>query len=231
MYIETQKGDLLAQDAIEIVRKPELPYVTISEMPEYHQRNPHSYAVEIHTYSGADVEVYASKGIYEVTLCFEILREYLTKEKFPHYDSKDTSVLSVRYIGNAIGDLLEDFVDAITPDDSVEKIIRWGESVNNIFGDFPHDLNACSVSHLSWKLAVQERLIMSEPLYVFKFTEHGIIVPVEKDDSEPETEHELQESRILEMMENLKATGTYEGWSQDQLRDRAIEILQDDIPF
>lgn len=51
------------------------------------------------------------------------------------------------------------------------------------------------------------------------------------EDEDSETKHGLQESEILRLMENLKATDTYEDWSPEQLQERAIEILQDDIPF
>ena len=56
----------------------------------------------------------------------------------------------------------------------------------------------------------------------------AMVAEVEED---PETKHGLQESQILEQMEHLKGTGTYKDYSPEQLRERAIEILTDDIPF
>ena len=48
---------------------------------------------------------------------------------------------------------------------------------------------------------------------------------------DPETEYGLQESDILDQMQRLKNTGSYDHYSPEQLREKAIEILQDDIPF
>ena len=47
-----------------------------------------------------------------------------------------------------------------------------------------------------------------------------------------EPEHGLAESDILDQMEKLKKWGEgYEDWSPEKLREKAIEILEDDIPF
>ena len=48
---------------------------------------------------------------------------------------------------------------------------------------------------------------------------------------DPETEHGLQESAILDQMQRLKDTGSYDDYTLEQLREKAIDILQDDIPF
>lgn len=58
-----------------------------------------------------------------------------------------------------------------------------------------------------------------------------VTLSVSEEDEDPETEHGLQESQIIDQMERLKGTGTYEHLSVEQLRERAIEILEDDIPF
>ena len=48
---------------------------------------------------------------------------------------------------------------------------------------------------------------------------------------DPETEHGLQESAILDQMQRLKNTGSYDDYTLEQLREKAIDILEDDIPF
>ena len=51
-------------------------------------------------------------------------------------------------------------------------------------------------------------------------------------EDDPELEHGLSESQILDQMEKLKKWGQgYENWSHQALREKAIEVLQDDIPF
>ena len=51
-------------------------------------------------------------------------------------------------------------------------------------------------------------------------------------DEDTVVEHGLSESAILARMDRLKKSGAgYENWSPEKLRERAIEILVDDIPF
>ena len=49
--------------------------------------------------------------------------------------------------------------------------------------------------------------------------------------ADPEFEHGLAEADILNQMEKLRQTGSYDNWSTERLRARAIELLEDDIPF
>ena len=48
---------------------------------------------------------------------------------------------------------------------------------------------------------------------------------------DPELEHGLAEHDIIEQMEKLCQTGSYDNWSPEKLREKAIDILEDDIPF
>ena len=58
----------------------------------------------------------------------------------------------------------------------------------------------------------------------------GELLTFDKEDSE--SEHGLAESDILEQMAKLKSVGDgYEDWSPEKLREKAIDILTDDIPF
>ena len=52
------------------------------------------------------------------------------------------------------------------------------------------------------------------------------------EEQDSESEHGLAESNILDQMEKLKSVGGgYETWSPEKLREKAIDILTDDLPF
>ena len=59
-----------------------------------------------------------------------------------------------------------------------------------------------------------------------------IEVEIEVEVEDPETEHGLAESDILDQMEKMRSLHEgYENWSEEKLREKAIDILADDIPF
>ena len=58
-----------------------------------------------------------------------------------------------------------------------------------------------------------------------------IKVEVEVEVEDPETEHGLAEHDIVDQIEKLRDTGSYEDVSYMELRERAICILTDDVPF
>ena len=51
-------------------------------------------------------------------------------------------------------------------------------------------------------------------------------------DDDSEVEHGLAESDILDQMEKMRSLHEgYENWSEEKLREKAIDILEDEIPF
>lgn len=176
MYIETQTGDLLAVEAIEVVHKPTLPEITVSDLFEYHQQGPQTRTIRVRTHSGETVEIYESRSVSEITLCFEIVRNYLIDQKLPHYQRAASKYLCLSVLETVISDLLEDF-DSMILESYNGKTLKWAQQVSNVFDGFEHDLDACSVSVLLWQLAVVEMLIISNDNFGYTFTDEGITIP------------------------------------------------------